>query len=69
MKQRPSPEQLCKVVQAVFGNGRPEESLIVRVCRVEQKLNTIEKLSWVTACGVGSLVLRFVGAWLESVLR
>jgi len=69
MVQPPSSEQLCKVVQAVFGNGRPEESLIVRVCRVEQKLSTIEKLSWATACGVGSLVLRFLGTWLESVLR
>lgn len=58
-----------KVAKAVFGNGHPEQSLIVRVYGVEKKLATIEKLSWATACGVGGLVLRFVGAWLESLLR
>ena len=58
-----------KVAKAVFGNGHPEESLIVRVCGVEKKLATIEKLSWATACGVGALVLRFVGVWVESLIR
>jgi len=69
MPEAPSTKQLRKVVRAVFGNGRPEQSLIVRVCRVEQKLSTIEKLSWATACGVGSLVARIVISWVESVLR
>lgn len=58
-----------KVAKAVFGNGHPEQSLIVRVCGVERKLATIERLSWVTACGVGALLLRIVGAWLETLLR
>lgn len=64
----PCPE-VKKVGKAVFGNGHPEESLIVRVCNVEKKLTTIQKLSWVTVCGVGTLVLRFLGTWLETLIR
>lgn len=67
------PHGPCKAVQrvhsAVFGNGHPEESLIVRVCNVEKQLRAIKRLSWATLCGVGALLLKLVGAWLELKLR
>lgn len=67
------PYEPCPDVQlvktTVLGNGHPEESLVVRVCNVERQLNTIKRLSWATACGVAGLVLKVVGAWLESLLR
>lgn len=51
---------------AVFGNGHPEHSLLVRMQHVERRLSAIQKLSLATVCGVWALVVRFVGVWLES---
>ena len=54
---------------AVFGNGHPEKSLLVRMERVESRLAAIQKLSLATLCGVGSLLVKFIGTWLESLLH
>ena len=64
--------ELCPEVEethaAVFGNSVPEHSLLVRMCVLEKKIRVIERLSWITLCGVGALVLRIVGAWLERLM-
>jgi hypothetical protein len=54
---------------AVFGNSHPEKSLLVRMERVESRLAAIQKLSLATLCGVGTLLLKFLGAWFEEFLR
>lgn len=51
---------------AVFGNGHPEHSLLVRMERVEQRLRAIQKLSLATVCGVWALVVKFVSAWIDA---
>jgi len=53
----------------VFGNGHPEKSLLVRMERVESRLAVIQRLSLATLCSVGALLLKFVGVWLEGLLR
>ena len=54
---------------AVFGNGQPEKSLLVRMQRVEQRLGTIQRLSLATLCGVATLLMRIIGAWIEQMVR
>jgi hypothetical protein len=58
-----------EIRSVVFGNGRPEKSLLVRMERVESRLAVIQKLSFATLCGVGTLLLKFVGAWIESLMK
>lgn len=53
----------------VFGNGHPEKSLLVRMERVESRLAVIQKLSFATLCGVGTLLLKFIGAWIEGLMK
>jgi len=53
----------------VFGNGRPEKSLLVRMERVESRLAVIQRLSLATLCGVGALLMRIVGAWIEGLMK
>jgi hypothetical protein len=62
-------KDLGEIRSAVFGNSHPEKSLLVRMERVESRLAAIQKLSLATLCGVGTLLLKFVGAWLETLLR
>jgi len=50
-------------------NGHPEKSLLVRMERVESWLAVIQRLSLATLCGVGTLLLKFVGAWIESLMK
>ncbi|MBP9024763.1 MAG: hypothetical protein KBH81_01305 [Phycisphaerae bacterium] len=58
-----------EIRSVVFGNGHPEKSLLVRMERVESRLAVIQKLSLATLCGVGTLLLKFVGAWIEGLMR
>ena len=58
-----------EIRSVVFGNGHPEKSLLVRMERVESRLAVIQKLSFATLCGVGTLLLKFVGAWIESLMK
>lgn len=62
-------KDLAEIRSAVFGNTHPEKSLLVRMERVESRLAAIQKLSLATLCGVGTLLLKFIGTWLESLLR
>ena len=58
-----------EIRSVVFGNGHPEKSLLVRMERVESRLAVIQRLSLATLCGVGTLLLKFVGAWIESLMK
>lgn len=58
-----------EIRSVVFGNGHPEKSLLVRMERVESRLAAIQKLSLATLCGVGTLLLRVIGTWLEGLMR
>ncbi|MBK9128184.1 MAG: hypothetical protein IPM13_10330 [Phycisphaerales bacterium] len=58
-----------EIRSVVFGNGRPEKSLLVRMERVETRLAVIQKLSLATLCGVGTLLLKLVGAWVDGLMR
>ncbi len=58
-----------EIRSAVFGNNHPEKSLLVRMERVENRLAAIQKLSLATLCGVGTLLLKFVGAWIEGLIK
>ena len=58
-----------EIRSVVFGNGHPEKSLLVRMERVESRLAVIQKLSFATLCGVGTLLLKFVGAWIEGLMK
>ena len=60
---------LESVRAVVFGDGEPEKSLLVRMQRVEQRLGTIQRLSLATLCGVGTLIVRLMGAWIEQLIR
>ena len=60
---------LESVRAVVFGDGEPEKSLLVRMQRVEQRLTTIQRLSLATLCGVGTLIVRLMGAWIEQLVR
>ena len=57
-------QELCPEVEevhaAVFGNGAPENCILVRLAVIEKKIKTVERLSWMLLCGVGSLI----GRWL-----
>jgi len=59
---------VAEIRAAVFGNGHPERSLLVRMERVETRLAAIQRLSFATLCGVGTLLIRVLGAWFERVL-
>lgn len=61
-------KNLAEVRSAVFGNSHPERSLLVRMERVETRLAAIQRLSLATLCGVGTLVVKFVGAWIERLI-
>lgn len=63
------PKDLGEIRSAVFGNRHPEKSLLVRMERVESRLAAIQKLSFATLCGVGTLLLKFIGTWLEGLMR
>ena len=52
---------------AVFGNGEPEKSLLVRMDRVERKLGMIHRLSLATLCGVGTLLVRLLSVWVDHL--
>ena len=73
IEECPSEPQCLKDVReirsAVFGNSRPEKSLLVRMDRVERRLAAIQRLSLATLCGVGTLLVKFLGAWLEGLMR
>ena len=58
-----------EIRSVVFGNGHPEKSLLVRMERVESRLAVIQRLSLATLCGVGTLLLKFVGVWIESLMK
>ena len=58
-----------RIRAAVFGNSHPEKSLLVRMERVEGRLAVIQKLSFATLCGMATLLLKFVGAWLETLIK
>ncbi|HPM23987.1 MAG TPA: hypothetical protein PLP66_08765 [Phycisphaerae bacterium] len=58
-----------EIRSAVFGNNHPEKSLLVRMERVESRLAAIQKLSLATLCGVGTLLLKFIGAWIEGLMK
>ncbi|MBP9054071.1 MAG: hypothetical protein KBF94_15760 [Ilumatobacteraceae bacterium] len=58
-----------EIRSVVFGNGHPEKSLLVRMERVESRLAVIQKLSFATLCGVGTLLLKFIGAWIEGLMK
>lgn len=62
-------KDLGEIRSAVFGNSHPEKSLLVRMERVESRLAAIQKLSFATLCGVGTLLLKFIGTWLEGLMR
>lgn len=62
-------KDLGEIRTAVFGNSHPEKSLLVRIERVESRLAAIQKLSLATLCGVGTLLLKFIGTWLEGLLQ
>jgi hypothetical protein len=73
-KQTCASEPTClkdvrEIRSVVFGNGHPEKSLLVRMERVESRLAVIQKLSLATLCGVGTLLLKFVGAWIEGLMK
>lgn len=59
---------VAEIRAAVFGNGHPERSLLVRMERVETRLAAIQRLSFATLCGVGTLLVKVLGAWLERML-
>jgi hypothetical protein len=59
---------VAEVRAAVFGNGHPERSLLVRMERVETRLAAIQRLSFATLCGVGTLLIKVIGAWFERAL-
>ncbi len=58
-----------EIRSVVFGNSHPEKSLLVRMERVESRLAAIQKLSFATLCGVGTLLLKFIGAWIEGLMK
>ncbi len=62
-------QDVREIRSVVFGNGHPEKSLLVRMERVESRLAVIQKLSLATLCGVGTLLLKFVGAWIEGLMK
>ncbi len=62
-------KDLGEIRSAVFGNSHPEKSLLVRIERVESRLAAIQKLSLATLCGVGTLLAKFIGAWLEQFVK
>ena len=62
-------QDVRQVRSAVFGNSHPEKSLLVRMERVETRLAAIQKLSLATLFGVGTLLLKFVGAWFETLMK
>ena len=62
-------QDLGEIRSVVFGNGHPEKSLLVRMERVELRLAVIQRLSLATLCGVGTLLVKLLGAWIESLLR
>jgi hypothetical protein len=61
-------QTVAEIRAAVFGNGHPERSLLVRMDRVESRLAAIQKLSFATLCGVGTLLMKVLGAWFERML-
>jgi hypothetical protein len=58
-----------EIRSVVFGNGHPEKSLLVRMAQVESRLAVIQRLSLATLCGVGTLLLKFVEAWIENLMK
>ena len=58
-----------EIRSAVFGNNHPEKSLLVRMERVESRLAAIQKLSLATLCGVGTLLVKLVGTWIEGLMK
>lgn len=62
-------QDVREIRAAVFGNGHPEKSLLVRMERVESRLAAIHRMSFATLCAVGTLALKIIGTWVEVLLR
>lgn len=66
MVARKTESRLTAVHKAVFGNGKPEQCILVRIKRIERKMCMLEKLSWAILCGVIAVVAKLVGIWGSS---
>ncbi|MBN2445642.1 MAG: hypothetical protein JXO22_02880 [Phycisphaerae bacterium] len=62
-------EEVKRVSGAVFGNGKPEESLIVRLCNVEKRLAFMLRLLWITLSGVWLVLFKVFGSWIDGIMR
>ena len=60
-------KQLAQVRSTLYGNGHPEESLIVRVCNIEKQTRTTRRLLVATLSGVATLVLQVIGSWISKL--
>lgn len=65
-KRTTASRRLSEVYKSMFGNGKPEESVLVRIKNIERKMCNLEKLSWVILCGVGAVAIKAIGAWFGS---
>lgn len=61
-------EEVTRAGKALFGNGHPEQSVIVRLCNVERRLTVITRLSWIIACGVWAVLFKVFGSWIDALL-
>lgn len=62
-------KEVKKVSAAVFGNGHPEESLIVRQYNVEKRLALHTRMLWVTLTGVWLVLFKVFGSWIDGIMR
>lgn len=66
-KRTATQQRLGAVHKAVFGNGKPGESMLVRIDRIERKMCALERLSWAILIGVGTVVVKMTAVWLTAI--
>jgi hypothetical protein len=49
-------ESVNSLKRALFGNGKPEESVLARLCMLEKKFSRMEKINMFILAGVLGLV-------------
>lgn len=58
-----------KLCAEIYGDGKPEESVMVRLAAVEKTIQQVKYLCWVILVGIGGLFVRAVDAWIIGAAK
>ena len=58
-------EDIKRLNVAMFGNGSPENSVLIRLVNIEKVVKTVRNLGWVIVCGIVAIGIKGVASWVH----